>query len=102
MSSKRPAPLQHVATFALDPSASPHANALPGLVVRPAQLSDHTNIMAIEQAGYPADEAATPHRMLMRLQVAREYFFVAELDGKVRVTYYINVSEYSLTISFFF
>ncbi len=52
--------------------------------IRPARPDDLARVAALEQASYPADEAATPDMLATRLAVAGEAFLVATgADGQV-------------------
>lgn len=47
------------------------------LTIRDARVDDVPAVAALEQASYPADEAATPAMLAYRLQVAGDAFLVA-------------------------
>lgn len=58
-------------------------NALPGLLLRQATPADLPRLIAIENACFTPDEAATPAAFALRLQCIPDSFWVAELAGQV-------------------
>lgn len=53
--------------------------------IRPARPDDLPRVIALEQASYPAAEAATPDMLALRLSVAGEVFLVATDDASGEV-----------------
>ena len=53
------------------------------ITIRPAVLTDLPRIMEIEYDAFPPEEAAEPSTYQFRLENLGEWFFAAEVEGKV-------------------
>ena len=53
------------------------------LIIRPVVPADLTACLTVEQACFPADEAASPENLARRINIFPQGFFVAEQAGRV-------------------